>query len=344
MEMKVDRKAAVKKLRTLVITPKSEIEPFRNKIEETFSTVFLPNHVERTEHEYGGVKCDLLVPEVYASNRIMIYIHGGSFAGGSRDSYRAFCSSLASASSSRVVVPEFRLPPTYVYPASLEDLQMVFRMVYAEEQITMQLEEKDLVPEIVIAADGTGAALAVSLLLKLSDKYRKCVRNLVLLSPWLNFSSDSALITGKKIEDEVVSGSSLHRAVDLYTYSSNFSNPLVSPLKAPMQNFIGFPEVYVQMGEEEITLSEVNQFADILKQADVSCVLDVWPKMMFMFQMADEYLSESHLAVEKLGHFISIRDDKKQNDIDVKSELIKKIDSGKQNNISVSENKKLLDL
>ena len=36
MEMKVDRKAAVKKLRTLVITPKSEIEPFRNKIEETF--------------------------------------------------------------------------------------------------------------------------------------------------------------------------------------------------------------------------------------------------------------------------------------------------------------------
>src|SRR5574344_1876370 len=149
MEMKVDRTSAGKKLRTLVITPKSEIEPFRNKIEETFSTVFLPNHVERTEHDYGGVKCDLLVPEVYASNRIMVYIHGGSFAGGSRASYRTFCSTIASASSCRVVVPEFRLPPTYVYPASLEDLQAVFRLVYAEEKITMQLEDRNATPEII---------------------------------------------------------------------------------------------------------------------------------------------------------------------------------------------------
>ena len=321
MAMKIDRKAAIKKVKTLVISPKSEIEPFRSKIEETFSTVFLPNHVEHSEHEYGGIKCDVLVPEVYSSRRVMIYIHGGSFAGGSRESWRAFCSSLAHASTSRVIVPEFRLPPTYAYPASLEDLQVVFRMVYAEEQVSIQLEDSSATPRIVLAADSSGASLAVALLLKLRDKYRQCVQNLVLLSPWLDFSSDSPLIAGKRVCDEVVSGESLHRAVDLYTYAANISNPLVSPLKAPVENFLGFPPVYIQMGEKEILLQQAEQFAALLKKADVPCTLDVWPNMMFMFQMADEFLSESHLAVEKLGNFISERD---ECDIEEKAALMKK--------------------
>jgi len=339
MEMKVDRKAAVRKVRALVISPKSEIEPFRSKIEETFSTVFLPNHVERSEHDYGGIKCDVLTPEVYSSRRVIIYIHGGSFAGGSRDSWRAFCSSLAHASTSRVVVPEFRLPPTHVYPASLEDLQVVFRMVYAEEQVSMQLEDSKATPQIVIAADGSGASLAVALMLKLRDRYRQCVQNLVLLSPWLDFSSDSPLIAGHHVCDEVMSGESLHRAVDLYTYAENISNPLVSPLRAPVENFLGFPPVYIQMGEKEILLQPAEQFVSILKQANVPCTFDVWPNMMFMFQMADEYLSESHLAVEKLGNYISERD---EDDIEEKAALMKKQNMTLQKTVEPEEPKKLL--
>lgn len=320
MTMKVDRKAAVKKLKSLVITQKSEIEPFRNKIEELFCTPMLPNHVERTEHDYGGVKCDVLIPEVYSSKRVILYIHGGCFAGGSRDSWRNFCSSLAHSASSRVVIPEFRLPPTHVFPASLDDLQSVFRMLFAEEQISMQLEDPDAVPNIVIVADGSGASLAVALLFRLTEKYLQCVQNLVLLSPWLDFSPDNPLIAGKRICDEVMTGEALHRAADLYTYSANLTNPLVSPLKASQENFIGFPNTYIQMGEKEILLKQAEQFAELLNQSGVECTLDVWPKMMFMFQMADEYLTESHLAVEKLGNFISAR---KESDIEIKAELAK---------------------
>ena len=34
-------------------------------------------------------------------------------------------------------------------------------------------------------------------------------------------------------------------------------------------------------------------------------MLDVWPDMMFMFQMADEYLHESHLALDKVGKVVT---------------------------------------
>lgn len=313
MELKVDRRAAVKKLRTLVITSKSEVEPFRKKIEDTFKTVFLPNRVELNEHDYGGIKCDVLVPEVYSSKRTMIYIHGGSFCGGSRESWRGFCASLAHASSTRVIVPEFRLPPTFAYPAGLEDIQTVFRLVYAEEQISLQIEDPNAQPEIILASDGTGCSLAVSLLLKLREKYRKCVKNLVLLSPCLDFSNDNELIYPKKQSDEVMSGDSLHRCVDLYTYASNFENPLISPLKAVAENYVGFPHVYIQMGEKEILKAHANSLIKLLEEADVTYTYDVWPKMMFMFQMADEYLEESHLAIEKLGKFLRSGDDERTN-------------------------------
>ena len=114
-----NRRAAIKRLKNLVFTPKSEIEQFRENIEKEFSSVFLPNRVEHTEKTINGVVCDVLTPEVYASDRVMVYIHGGSFIGGSRKSWRVFCASLAHASSTQIIVPEIRLAPQHPFPAAL---------------------------------------------------------------------------------------------------------------------------------------------------------------------------------------------------------------------------------
>ena len=110
--MKIDRKAALKKLKALIFNSKTEVEDYRKNLEDTYSTVFLPNRVECTEKEFGGVTCDVISPMVCSSCRVMIYIHGGSFVGGSRKASRGFCAQLAHASSCRIIVPEFRLPPT----------------------------------------------------------------------------------------------------------------------------------------------------------------------------------------------------------------------------------------
>jgi len=314
-----NRKAAIQKLKNLVLTPKGEVETYRRKVEETFGTVFLPNHVEVSERDYGGVKCDVLVPEVYSSRRVLIYIHGGSFVAGSRDSWRGFCASLAHAASCRVVVPEFRLAPTHPFPAGIEDIQNVFRLVYSEEEIALQLEKKEAeisrkgvvqeeTSQIIIAADGSGASLAIAVMLNMNEKFKKCIKNLILFSPWLDLSSSNELIAVKKVRDEVIGGEDLHRAVDLYTYAANISNPLVSPLRGDRENFKDFPPVYIQMGEKEILVKQAQAFARILKDVGVECTLDLWPDMIYMFQRADEYLADSHLAVEKIGKYISSRE------------------------------------
>ncbi len=327
MNLMVDRKAAIKKLRTLVLSPKGEVEPFREKIEKTFSTPFIPARVEREEREYGGVSCDVLKPEIYTSRRVILYVHGGSFVAGSRDSWRSFCAQLANAASCRVVVPEFRLPPTHPFPAALDDLNTVFKMIYAEEEVAYKLENENDSSrgvELVVAADGSGASLAMALLFKQNEKYMSALRNLVLFSPWLDLSPDSEIFTERHVKDEVISAEDIHRAVDLYTYAANIANPLVSPLKAPVENFKFFPPVYIQMGQKEMLTVQVARLQSLLSKAGVECTVDAWENMMYMFQFADEYLSESHLAIERAGNYIRRRDGESESETEERERILLK--------------------
>lgn len=308
-----NRKAAIKKLRLLAYNSKVNANVFRKKIEDEYNISFLPNHVERSEHDYGGVKCDVLTPEIYSSKRILFYVHGGSFVGGSRASYRCFCSMLANKAYSRTVVPEYRLAPTYAFPSAVEDIQASFRALFTEEQIQRSLDgdvDEDgnsvtTMPEVIIAADGAGASIALSLILNLRERYRACIKKIVLFSPWLNLSSQSPVITGKKVQDEVLSGEILASSGQVYTYESNLENPLISPVFAADEFLKGFPPVYIQMGEKEILVDDANTFKKRLLENGAECEIDLWPDMPHFFQMAEEYLADAHKALDKFSSVIS---------------------------------------
>lgn len=309
MEIQNDRKAAIKKLRMLTYNSKSNLDSFRQKMEETFSSVFLPNGVERSEYKYGNIECDILSPEMYSSNRIMIYIHGGCFSGGSRKAYRSFCSSLATKCYCRVVIPEFRLSPAYPCPAAIEDVQAVFRSLFTEEQISASLNtekgSEPKLPEIIIAADGSGATIACALLYNLRERYKNCISHVVLFSPWLDLSPASRIMSAKKISDEILNQDVFKKCTTDYTYAENTKISSVSPLLAEDIQLDHFPPTFIQMGEKEILLEDAKAFKERLIQAGNKCELDIWPDMMFMFQMADEYLHESHLALDKVGKIVT---------------------------------------
>ena len=353
-----NRKQAVKKLKLLSYNSKVDINVFRRKIEEEYKTVFLPNKTERTERNFGGITCDFLSPEIYSSKRILLYIHGGCFTGGSRASYRNFAAMLANKAYSRVVVPEYRLAPSHPFPAASEDIQAAFRALFTEEQIARSLDQKsysmnssasasdsgsesssfvsigeqgegkeaipDADPEVIICADGAGASIACSVIFNMREKYKKCIKKLVLFSPWLDISGVSPLRTTakngknsgkapKKLSDEILSSEVISKSADAYTYSSNFTNPLVSPIYASKELLEDFPPTYIQIGEKEILLQDAKDFAKILQDAGVECTMDEWPDMMHLFQLADEYLEEAHEALDKFSWIIAKDMDSKQN-------------------------------
>lgn len=304
-----NRKAAVKKIKLLAYNSKLNVNNFRKKIEDEYYTPILPNHVERSEHNYGGIPCDVLSPELYSSKRVMFYIHGGSFVGGSRSSYRSFCSILANRTYSRVVIPEYRLAPTYAFPSAIEDIQSVFRALFTEEQIARSLDATvdedgkkiETMPEFIVCADGAGSSIAMALLLNLRERYRNCIKKVILLSPWVNLCSDSAIYLMKKPVDEILSKEVIQNSAEVYTYASNLENPLISPLKVSPEQLAGFPSTYIQAGEKEILLEDICQFEQKLRENNIDCKLDVFPDMMHLFQLGEGYLEASHDALSKIA-------------------------------------------
>ncbi|WP_407426390.1 alpha/beta hydrolase fold domain-containing protein [Treponema sp.] len=322
-----DKRAALKKLKNLYLSPKMDLNDFRIRIDETFSSVFLPNNVECEEKTYRITKCDVLSPEMFSSNRVLLYIHGGSFVAGSRKAYRPFVAALANATASKAFLPEFQLAPAHPFPSSLEDVQHVFQSVYIETETALSMtangEGFAKVPEILIMADSSGASIALALLYSLKGKFREAVRQVVLFSPWLDFSEENDIFTSKKVSDELFTADSVRLCSEHYTYQENWKNPLVSPLKAGRDLLLDFPPLFIQMADKELFYDDAVTFQSMLRNLGRKCELDIWKGMPPLFQLADEELSESHLAVERIGKLITAKDHSKESVHEIQLELEK---------------------
>lgn len=296
---KVHKRKAIKKLKALVLSPKIEIEPFNEKLEQLLTSPRTPAGVDCREKSFGGVVCDVLSPEVMASNRLILYIHGGGFIAGSRSSWRSFCSSFAAEASTQLILPEYRLASQHPYPAALDDIQIVFR-----EILERKIRPHDNTTQLILAADGSGASLALALVQTLTEELRQSIKSIFLISPWLDMNPQSEFLIQKKAFDGVLSAENIIHCGNYYTEEENLAKPLISPLYIPPFNLKSFPPVYIQCGGEELILESCKAFQQKLEENAIPCTLDIWPEMMFMFQMAHEYLPQAHFAIHRIGQCI----------------------------------------
>lgn len=315
-------KDAVKKLRSLVYNPKQDPAVFRALIDKNFSITFLPNHVERKERNYGDVRCDVLYPEIFSTKRILLYVHGGSFVGGSKAAYREFCSLLANKAFARVVVAEYTLAPAGKFPKPVEDIQRVFHFLYTQESVALQLGSENnktrmktpqtsssdntltKKPEFIVACDGAGCNIALAFLQSLQGEFRRCIKKVVMFSPWLNLSN-TGILSGKKLSDDVLSTDAIRKARDVYTGGADCNNPLLSPVLLKTEDLADFPGVYMQLGSKEILLQDARTFSRVLQMAGVSTFIDVFPGMPHLFQLASDYFTEAHEAINRFSNVIS---------------------------------------
>ena len=108
--------------------------------------------------------------------------------------------------------------------------------------------------------------------------------------------------------DDITTSDVLRKSSSVYTYEANASTPLVSPLLATDEQLENFPPVFIQMGDTEILKADAEKFVERLKNLGNTAYLDLWPDMMFMFQMAADCLHESHLAMDKIGKILTGND------------------------------------
>ena len=221
---------------------------------------------------------------------VILYCHGGGYSTGSCLYARSLTSKLAEATAMDVLSFDYRLAPAHPYPAALEDAMKAWNHL-----MLMGYGARD----VIVAGDSAGGNLALTLTLKLKEEGRMLPGGLVLLSPWTDLTSSGKSITTKAEVDPVLDKAYLDRMILAYAKDRELTDPYISPL---FGNFEGFPPVYIQVGENEMLLSDSLRLHTALVNANVPVRLERFPGMWHIFQMLP--FKTASEAMEKNAEFI----------------------------------------
>ena len=221
---------------------------------------------------------------------VILYCHGGGYSTGSCLYARTLTTKIASSTSMDVLCFDYRLAPENPYPAAINDAMAAWNYL-----MLLGYGARD----VIVAGDSAGGNMALSLVLKLKEEERILPRGLVLMSPWSDLTSSGKTHKSRADVDPVLDAQYLDRMIHNYVEGQDLNNPLISPL---FGDFTGFPPTYIQVGNNEILLSDSTMLHKKLIEANVSVKLDIFEGMWHVFQMSP--LKTAYDAMEKNAEFI----------------------------------------
>ncbi len=246
--------------------------------------------------DYREVDIDGMYGEWVSVNRahmkkyVLLHCHGGGYSTGSSLYARTLTSKLAESTSMDVLCFDYRLAPEHPYPAALEDAMRAWNYL-----MLLGYGARD----VVLTGDSAGGNLALALTLKLKQEKRLLPRALVLMSPWTDLTSTGRSFQTKAEVDPVLNSAYIDRMVQAYAGGLELTDPLISPL---FGDYEGFPPTCIQVGENEILLSDALRLHRTFVEKNVPVKMDIYPGMWHVFQMSP--IKAARAAMDKNAEFI----------------------------------------
>jgi acetyl esterase/lipase len=260
---------------------------------ERFSRLFPVVRGTRIEEvDAGGVPGEWVLAPGSSRRTAVLYLHGGSYSGGSPRTHRALASRISRASGAALVVIDYRLAPEHRFPAALDDVATAYRWILGAGVDPAR---------VAVAGDSAGGGLAVSLLVSLRDAGEPLPAAAVLLSPWTDLAGTGDSIRSKAAADPWLDPDKLVPAARAYVGDEPLDNPLASPLYADLG---GLPPLLVQVGSEEILLDDARRLVGRARAAGTRAVLDEAPGQIHVFQAFAPYSGPARAAIGRIGRFI----------------------------------------
>ena len=280
---------AIKRMHAVMETP--DIEKQRAAQENFGGILSKSRELTYQNFELGGIPAEWsCVERSHMKKYVILYCHGGGYTSGSFRYARSITNKLASSTSMDVLSFDYRLAPENPYPAALEDAMNVWNHLMYHGYGAR---------DIIIAGDSAGGNLALALTLKLKEQGRLLPRGLVLFSPWTDLTMSGKSHKEKAELDPILSAEYLQRCRESYAPEMELKNPLISPV---FGDFTGFPPTYIQVGTNEILLSDSTKLQRQLQNYHVPVKMEYYPGMWHVFQMSP--LKAAYNAMDQVAEFI----------------------------------------
>lgn len=244
----------------------------------------------------GGVPAEWVrVPEA-RHDRGVLYFHGGGFQVGSPRSHRELMAGISAAAGCGVLGLDYRLAPEHRFPAALQDACAAYGWLLAEGHDPANL---------ALAGDSAGAGLVVSTLLSLRSAGLPLPAAAVLMSAWTDLTASGPSYETRAASDPI------HQRPMILAMARGYlgddcdpRDPLISPLFGDLH---GLPPMLIQVGNRETVLSDSTLLAEKAEAAGIHVRLQIWDRMIHVFQQFPDELPEAGEARRDIGEFLKVR-------------------------------------
>ncbi len=220
----------------------------------------------------------------------ILYLHGGAYVAGSAQTHVSITTRLAKMTGATVYALDYRLAPEHPYPAANEDAVAAYRAL-------LKLHDAS---RIAIAGDSAGGGLSLKLAIALRAENIRRPSSVALISPWTDLSMSGESVITHAARDPMLARSWLERAAASYRAGLGASDPRVSPLFARLE---GLPPMLIQVGSDEILLSDSERLARAASLAGIDVELDIAQGLWHVYQAHSCVLAAADEALERMGTF-----------------------------------------
>ena len=252
-----------------------------------------PEHLVAERISMENFEMEKLTWKDSTSKWVILQLHGGGYVGAMRRHYKQMAGLYSEVGGGATVVTvDYRVAPEHPFPAALED---------ALEAYEWLLEQGYKNDQIILAGDSAGGGLAMALCHTLKARWRGTPAGIVAMSPWTDLT-----LSGSSYKDnydiDPVFGNERSELIfeNPYVGDADPKDPRISPL---FGDFYGFPPMLIQVGTDEMLLSDSISVAEKAKSAGVKVRLSVYPGMFHVFQMAGTIMDESKQAWAEVKRF-----------------------------------------
>jgi acetyl esterase/lipase len=243
----------------------------------------------------GGIAAEWIAAEGADSERMIYWLHGGGYCIGSINTHRALLGSISAASGARALAIDYRLAPEDPFPAAVEDAVSGYLWLLSTGAEPAQ---------VVIGGDSAGGGLAMATLIALRESGKPLPAGAVCISPWTDMTMTGDSLDSKAEADPMITVDGITRVRDAYVGSSDPQGPLTSPIYADLS---GLPPLLIQVGENEVLLSDSTRLAERAEAVGVDVTLEVWPDMIHVWHFFAAMLPEGQQAIDGIGAWVKER-------------------------------------
>jgi epsilon-lactone hydrolase len=155
----------------------------------------------------------------------------------------------------------------------------------------------------LVGGESAGGNLAVALSLKLRDESLPQPAGPYLLIPWLGMTTTSESYKTLSARDPILTAQGNAGAAASFLGETP-DNAYTSPIRADLTRL---PPVFIQVGTEEILLSDSTTFAARSAIAGNDVRLHVWPEMPHVWPLLHFAIRAGLNAIDEAGHWMHDR-------------------------------------